>query len=276
MALCFEIELGSVNQEFDIKRLLSSNMGYGVYEDAYRLHEGVIGSPTVIFDAERIGRGVEVDVEEGKLVFSSSVPSTNSDVELLFNLLQRAMELTGAKEMIFDEKAVACGLSGELKDEIKQIHQKALRVLEDALEDENQRQLLIHGATQVVSIDRQEARQMVESWDEFGEYLHRVQAQDLYFAVPMFLERNDGILALYILSDGVRSSFPLEKNFLVDTEQLVVSKWAVGFFDRASEDLMGMIPYDDFLADVLDAERFIVKLDIDAMKELLEKYGEAL
>lgn len=42
-----------------------------------------------------------------------------------------------------------------------------------------------------------------------------------------------------------------------------------------------MISYDDFLANVdttnmLDAQRFIVKLNTNEMKALIEKYGETL
>lgn len=100
MGLHFEIKLGFGKRNFAIERLLSDKMGFGVYENSYFLKEGVFGSPTVIFDEERIGRGVEVDIKSGKLMFDSPGPSTNSDVELLFQLMQRAVELTGVKKIV--------------------------------------------------------------------------------------------------------------------------------------------------------------------------------
>lgn len=136
MALRFEIKLGFGKRKFDIESLVSDNMAFGVYENSYFLKEGIIGSPTVIFDKEKIGRGVEVDVEDGKWIFDSPVPSTNSDVELLFTLLQKAINLLGAKELVFNEKIIECHLLEKLKDGVKHIHQESLHFLEDVLKDE--------------------------------------------------------------------------------------------------------------------------------------------
>lgn len=281
MALHFEINSGLRQGNFDIEKLLSENMAFGVYENAYFLKAGVIGSPTVIFDEKRIGRGVEVDVKEGILTFDSPVPSTNADVELLFRLIQRAIELTGAENLVFQERTVECGLLKDLKDGIKNIHQKGLDFFGDVLEDEKEQDVLIYGATQVVAIGREKIKKIMKSWNEYEDYLHQVQEQDLYFAKPMFLQNDEGILGLYVLTSGVRSSFPLEKSFLVDTDQIDVSQWCVGFCDLEAEDMLGMISYDDFLAgvdttDMLDAARFVVELDVDQMKDLVEKYGAAL
>lgn len=212
MALCFEIKLGSKNKNFDIKNLLSSNMVFGVYENSYYLKEGVVGSPTIILDEKRIGRGVDVDIEGKNLIFHSPVPSTNSDVELLFKLIQKAIELTKAKDFVFDEKVIECKYLEDLKDDVKKIHKDSLNFFEDVLNDENQKELLIIGATQVVCIGKDKVKEFIKSWDEYENYLHKVQAQDLYFATPMFLENDDEILGLYILTSDIKSSFPLEKN----------------------------------------------------------------
>lgn len=281
MALHFEIKLGFGKSQFDIEKLLSERMAFGVYENSYFLKEGVFGSPTVIFDEEQIGRGVEVDVVGGKLIFDSPVPSTNSDVELLFKLIQRAIELTGATNLVFDEKTIECNLLESLKDGVKNIHQESLRFFEDILQDGEQKHILIPSAVQIVSVSREEVKKIIASWDEYEHYLHQVQVQDLYFATPMFLQNDAEILGLYTLTSGVTSSFPLDKSFLVDTEQIDVSKWGVAFYDLEAEDGLGIISYDDFLANVdttnmLDAERFIVELSADEMKALVEKYGEVL
>lgn len=279
MSLHFEMKLGFGKKKFDIEKLLSEHMSYGVYEDAYRLEEGAKGFPTVVYDQEKIGRGVEVNVQRGKLTLDSLVPSTESDVEILFELMQRAIDLLGIKEIEFEDRKIKSELLEELKDDIKYINRLNLHILQDALEEDPQRSLMIYGAVQIICIGEEVVNRIGESWEEYGNYLHEVQAQDLYFAKPMFLQKEEDILGLYILTSGVISSLPLKKDFLVDTEETPVSKWGVGFNDFFSEELLGMISYDDFLANVdttnmLDAERFIIELNCDEMKKFLETYGE--
>lgn len=279
MSLNFAIKLGLFNRKFDIERLVSGNMDFGVYEHAFCLNTGVIGSPTIIFGKDKIGRGVEVRVEGGKLNFDSPVPSTNSDVELLFELLQRAIELTGAKQLIFNERTVECKLLGQLKDGIKKIHQEGLSFLEENSNDKNQ--ILVYGAKQVVVIGRKEVEKIVQDWSEYEEYLHKAQRQDVLFDEPMFLQKEEGILCVYMLTKGIKTSLPKHKNFLLDTDEVDISKWYVGFYDLEKDDILGIIPYDVFLenvdtTDMLDAERFIVELSLDEMKALLDKYSEPM
>lgn len=83
--------------DFDIEKLLTEEdflterMTYGVCGESYCINEGEVGNPTIIFDSGKIGRGIEVDVTEDEILLDIGMPAPESDVDLIFELLGKAL-----------------------------------------------------------------------------------------------------------------------------------------------------------------------------------------
>lgn len=280
MALHFEIKQKQNEQTItSVEQLVSDNMAYGFYEDIYCLIEGETGNPTVVFDTEHIGRGVEVEIDEEHIFLDISVPATEADVELAFTLLDKALSLCGTTTFVFEEEDFTKEETEQLKSKIKAFQQKYLPMIGEQLAEGPNKEVVIYGAIHPIAFGPDELKQIGENdWQKYGDFLHQLQDLDVYIAKPILMPTPDGIVGIYVLTDSIASSFPLNPDYLVQHE---VSRWLVGFFDRETNDDVGMISYENFLKNTdtghkLDAARFMVKKDLEEMKRLLEKYGEEL
>lgn len=281
MALHFEVKIPSkVQKHIAIENLLAENMAYGVYGDAYFLVEGEIGHPTIVFDTENIGRGVEVDLTDEAIFFDLSVPATEADVDLTFQLLNRSLMLCEETAFIYEDEAFARDALEPLMQEVKDFQRTSLSRMHQNFLEEDHSECIIFGAIHPVAFDAEAFNVFTEdAWQSYGALLHHVQNQDLYYAKPICLQAEDRIVGLYVLTNGVDSSFPLQPDYLLDQE-INVSQWMVGFFDL-EEEMLGTIAYDVFLehtdtTNKLDAARFIVRKEKEEMMELVKNYGEPL
>lgn len=280
MAIHFEIKIKPQQQaKLTIESLLNENIAHGVYEEQFYLREGVIGDKTVLFDVRKIGRGVEVEFTPDSVFLDLPLPATKEDIALACETLEKILTLCGLREFFYDEMPWRLQDLENLKQRIVEEQQDVLQMLQDKIREGELRNLVILGAIHPIAFDTRKAHQeALQDLDKFSDLLHSIQDQDVYFARPMFLQGERGIIGIYILTDDVPSSFPLQPAYLIDHEEVDVSEWLVGFFDQESEDSLGFIPYDKLLASVepgalLDAARFLVRLGKKDMKALIEKYG---
>jgi hypothetical protein len=286
MALHFSVKQKK-KLDFDIKKLLTEEdflterMVYGVCGEGYNIEEGEVGNPTIIFDSEKIGRGIEVDVTEDEILLDIGMPASESDVNLIFELLEKALRVCEQDEFEFDEDVYKKEALEERKEAVKAAQKEALQTFFKMYKEGEHKELAIFGAVHPVSFGQDEFELIgVDSWTKFGEFLHQVQNQDLYYAKPIFLKKDDEVIGLYVLTSSVNSSFPLSPSYLHGNDIEDV-RWMVGFYDKENENIIGLVPYEEFLNHTdttkkLDAARFIVKKDIEEMKSILGKYGENL
>ncbi|MBN0919505.1 DUF4299 family protein [[Mycoplasma] gypis] len=279
MSLRFTIDLGSKKKEFDIKQLASEDIEFGYYDNEYRLEEGAFGSPTIFYDKNKIGRGIGIVKEKSKLSFINNVPSTKRDIDLMFELIKKTIEITGAKNVHFDDKKIEISFLDGLKEIVEGIHKENLYLLEESItQSDGDNTVYIYGAKHIVSLGIEEAKKCSKDWKEYENYLHEVQSIDVYYAQPFLTSKNNEIVAFYTLGNEIPSSLPFQKDFFIDKENNV-SKFKICFFDVEKQEVFGMIAYEEFLKNIdttkkHDAQRFIIELNIDEMKSLIEKYGE--
>lgn len=279
MPLTFRVKQPTNQTPVTLDQLLTDSMSYGAFENEFCLTEGAIGNVTVVFDKHSLGRGIEVEITDESITFGLPVPSTESDVELVHDLLEKALECTGADEYEFED--IPGPLSQKSRDGVKKLQKMWLKSLESKLMEDGESEIIIYGAIHAIALDENDLKIIGNDWQKYESYLHELQSRDLYFARPTLVRANEGIIGIYNLTAGVASSFPLKPNYLISEDRFNVSRWLVSFYDPEAEDIMGLISFDNFMRNTstverFDAARFVVKKELGEMQSLVTQCGEEL
>lgn len=94
----------------------------------------------------------------------------------------------------------------------------------------------------------------------YGDWLHRLQKMDVYYAVPKFYQTDGGILGMYFITENTESAIPLVPSVpfgVTDGEgnPLEVSNWVVSFYSITRDETVGRMSYEKFVEKVKDKGR---------------------
>ena len=120
----------------------------------------------------------------------------------------------------------------------------------------------------------------------FARWLHEMQSVDAYYAVAGYAEEEDGIVSRFAFTEDCDSLFPVKPSVPfgitgADGKPLEVSRYEVAVFSTTTQSVIGMLPYDKFIAAIspdkvsyYDAKRVrIAPHSLSELKELISKAG---
>ena len=96
-------------EEVPIKSLFRNNSRYnfGVRDEQMRIKTNAVSQTTVIFDCQKIGRGIELTLEDRGIELRLCAPSSTSDLELFLDLISIAVQASTTKEIICEDEALS-------------------------------------------------------------------------------------------------------------------------------------------------------------------------
>lgn len=87
MSVCARIKQKSLfKKKMSIEDVINDiNLPYGICDENYRLIFNKIGKHTLIYDDEKLARGIDVSIEDSDIVLLLSLPTSSSEIRLLRN-----------------------------------------------------------------------------------------------------------------------------------------------------------------------------------------------
>lgn len=157
------------------------------------------------------------------------------------------------------------------------LQMSALKELCDRVRNGKLATLTIPAAINPIDLSLEAITEIDDDFGKFEEYLDRIQQIDVYYATAS-LAANDGMVTgVFILTSSNPTALPLkpERSLYINKSQ--VDRWIIGFYSLADDEMLGYMPYQDFLNNVstaerYDANRFIIELSQAEMEDLLNAF----
>ncbi len=256
----------------DIIKLI--NLSYGVCDENYRLIPDKIANHTLIYDKNKLARGIDISLDKTDVVLLLSLPTSSSEIRTFYEVINKICSELKVKTYIREEEQVS------LKDKkkfIKYDEEGSIKGLEDLKENimsDKYKRFEIFGIYNPISIGIKEINEIGTSLDSLEEYLNKIQSLDVYYAAPIVYKINDNLVGIYAISENIPSVVPL-KPYIVLNQIEGISEWYVMLKEGKT------VKYDDFINNIdtsryYDDNHVIVTLSEKEIDNLLNKYFSQL
>lgn len=244
-------------------RTIIGNLGYGVYENN-RLTEGKIGGEFIVYDKNHIGRGISVVCgrdEKSKVVLRLLNPTCNEEIDALYDMVERICSVWTKCVITQDDEEIKLSDFAEWRSKMKKFNGNSLNSFLEKME--TMENLTLFSAMWQLDMGQVERKEILASDDPvkaYGEWLHRLQEMDIYFAMPRFYNTNEGLLGVYFITEDTLSTVPLVPVVpfgLTDEngKQVTVDNWRISFYSITADDTIGDMSYGDFIERVKDGAK---------------------
>ncbi|MDE6284970.1 MAG: hypothetical protein K2M17_04420 [Bacilli bacterium] len=273
MAVNVKIEQARIiKKKIDIYEIIKNKeLMYGISEENYILEPLKTGANTIVYQKERIARGIDIWQEDYDICLSLSLPTTEEEIELFYELIEAFCKKQRTKKFFKDEEYVHIKNKQELIEMDKETSRKALVEIKERIKKSKTRKFQIFGALNPISIGSKEIEQINDNLTNLGNLLNELQQTEAkYIAPKLYKKKNDNLYGIYYISPNVTSIVPTKAYSLLNPSE-EVKEWFVHL------EGLDMIPFDDFIKNVqkiqdYDTDHIIIKLTEEECKELNEKY----
>ena len=252
------------------------DLGYGLYE-SNRLTEGKIGDDEfIVYDKKHIGRGISVVCKNGekeKVSLRMLSPTCEEEIDVLYDIVERIASAWKGCLVTQDDEKIDPNDLADLRTHMKEFNKGFLKTLLEK-ESEPGSVLAIFSAMWQIDMGQEDKAELLSADDPmkaYGEWLHRLQEIDAYYAMPKFYGMENGeIMGMYFITEDTVSIVPIKPSvpFGVEDSQtgkpIEVSQWLVSFYSITNDDIAGRLPYEKFIEYILpkskryDGSRIII------------------
>lgn len=276
MSVEVKIKQNSIfKKKLDITDVISlTGLSYGVCDENYRLIPGETAAHTLLYDKNRLARGIDASIDKTDIVLLLSLPTTPFEIHSFYHAVEKICNALKTKTYIREEEKV------NLKDNPQFIKMDeegsvaGLEAISEKLEKDKYNRFEIYGICNPISIGANEIKQIGNRLDLFEEYLHRLQSLDVYYAAPRVYRVQNKLVGIYAIGADIVSVVPTEPYIVLNQIQ-GVEEWYVML--KAGK----TIKYKDFIENVpakeyYDFNHVIVSLSEQDVDSLIEQYGVEL
>ncbi len=267
-------EKGLFSKRHDIKEFIFEDMGYGIADEAFRLIEGQTGNITIVYHKEKVERGIELSLENGKVHLRMSLPTGENEIIFFYDYVKKICELLNTTTFEREEEKSTFEDIPKYIELDKNASVQALKDMEEKLRDGTYSSMFLYAVYNPITIGTKELSTFKQDIKELGVFLEEKQSIDAYYSSPRVYQRpNDTYFGIYTITEEVLSIFPLETNLNVNGTKVEDVYMAFIF----EEEMKGVIKYSDFLSNTdvnnfYDSNHFLISLKKKEMRSLLEKY----
>ena len=247
-------------------------LSYGVSDNHCCLKENEIGKYTILYDSACIGRGFEISFEEESVCLRLSLPTTPYEIKLFYELISDICKKAGVTSFVRDEEVVPVEYASAYVEPDMNASLDAIKNIDQKIRDSEYANMMIFGARNPISLGAKEMDEINCSLEGLEKFLNRIQQKDVFYANPVFYQRQDGsIFGVYFVGEAIVSVVPTVPYVLFNSIENVDS-WYVRIPDQNS------IPYGDFINHVdkledYDNNHVIVSLSEEKIYELASEYA---
>lgn len=276
MSVEVKIKQNSIfKKKLDITDVISlTGLSYGVCDENYRLIPGETAAHTLLYDKNRLARGIDASIDKTDIVLLLSLPTTPFEIHSFYHAVEKICNALKTKTYIREEEKV------NLKDNPQFIKMDeegsvaGLEAISEKLEKDKYNRFEIYGICNPISIGANEIKQIGNRLDLFEEYLHRLQSLDVYYAAPRVYRVQNKLVGIYAIGADIVSVVPTEPYIVLNQIQ-GVEEWYVMLKTGKT------IKYKDFIENIpakeyYDFNHVIVSLSEQDVDSLIEQYGVEL
>ena len=269
---------GATKKAMPLEVIIGDELRYG-FSDGIRLEEDMVGdNHFVAYNPNHIGRGIVVDWKEGetyKVHLRLPIPSHDAEIDDFFDLATRIATYWKNCKIVKDRRKVMT--VDDFVFQRSEIKEESLQTLSficnqtkfdeagnmssgDAFDPSvpvQEGEICLQCARWPIVFGGKEKALLADSTDstKFKEFLHEKLAIDAYYGKAFFSQHmfTKELSAKYVIEEDNLSIFPLKPAvpwWMIDRrtgETLEVVKWEIGLFSTTKDDMLGIIPYDDFI-----------------------------
>lgn len=265
MSIDVEItQKGLFRKKLDYTTIIGK-LGYGVYENN-RLTEGKLGEDFIVYDKSRIGRGISIVCgreEKEKVTLRMLSPTCEEEIDAFYGIIGRIASVWKSCDIIQDGEAADKNNLAAICADMKNANRSFLKTMLEKNGDFRDNTVSLFSAMWQLDLGDEDKAEILAADNivkAYGDWLHRLQEMDVYYAVLKFYSTNEGILGMYFITEDTESVIPLVPAvpFGFNNEAgkpLEVSSWAVSFYSITRDEAVGRMSYEKFLEKVRDKGR---------------------
>lgn len=270
MSVCARIKQKSLfKKKMSIEDVINDiNLSYGICDENYRLIFNKIGKHTLIYDDEKLARGIDVSIEDSDIVLLLSLPTSSSEIRLFYKIIEKLCIKLKLKKYIREEDMVSIDDNERFIEYDEKASISGLEDLKNRINQDTYKRFEIFGVYNPISIGINEIDRIGTSLIKFEDFLHDIQAIDVYYAAPNVYKINGKLVGIYAIGPNIPSVVPNEP-YIVLNQIENIDEWYVMFKEGKT------VKYIDFFAKCknkkyYDANHVIVSLSDEEMNDLLE------
>jgi hypothetical protein len=261
MAFTLEIKSKTIvrSKKIDFKSILQNcGLSYGQDGEFFVLKEGMEGDVAILYNPQRIGRGITCDmsnVKKGKIVLHYNIPTTATEIGDFINVVKEIENQWKKIDMycVEEECTYTTKSLEENKDEMVRF---SLEKLKEFCSDEEYSSYLFTLAMWPLELTKEMTEKFKACSDlrEFEQILHDKQNLDVYYAKPRLFQKESGeIGAFYTFTEECESIFPVRANGFLNFDNIEVEEGFVRFYICSEQTVMdGLFNYEKFIQYFLD------------------------
>lgn len=251
-----------------------TNLSYGVCDEAYRLIPKEIGPRTILYDKNKLARGIELSLENNDIILRLSLPTTPKEIRYFYKIIETICKNLNTNTYIRNEETAQIEDNDTFikSDEEGSIY--GLKDMKDILATKEYPYMQIFGVYHPIAIGSKEIKEIDNNLENFENLLNKLQQLDLYYAAPKLYQTPDKLIAVYAIGTEIASIVPLKPG-IISNKSKDIKDWFVFLPGNKA------IKYEDFINNVdqdnyYDANHIIVCLKEEKIKDLISKYETKL
>lgn len=276
MSVEVKIKQNSIfKKKLDITDVINlTGLSYGVCDENYRLIPGETAAHTLLYDKNRLARGIDASIDKTDIVLLLSLPTTPFEIHSFYHAVEKICNALKTKTYIREEEKVNLKNNPQFIKMDEEGSVAGLEAISEKLEKDKYNRFEIYGICNPISIGANEIKQIGNRLDLFEEYLHRLQSLDVYYAAPRVYRVQNKLVGIYAIGADIVSVVPTEPYIVLNQIQ-GIEEWYVML--KAGK----TIKYKDFIENIpakeyYDFNHVIVSLSEQDVDSLIEQYGVEL
>ena len=272
MSVSVKIKQRSIfKKKLNIEEIIKlTNLSYGVSDENYRIIPNEIAEHTLIYDNNRLARGIDISLDDTDVVLLLSLPTSPSEIRKFYEVIEIICNKFNTQNYIREEELV------NIKDNEKFIKYDeegsiaGLKDLQEKISQDEYKRFEIFGVYNPISIGINEIKKINNNLYNLEEYLDKIQSLDVYYATPRVYRVKEKLIGIYAIGPNIPSVVPT-KPYIVLNQIKGIEEWYVMMKEGKT------IKYNDLInnaknKEYYDANHIIVTLSDNEIDNLLEKY----
>ena len=262
---------GLFKKKLSIEEIIKiTNLSYGVCDENYRLIKNEIANHTLIYDENKLARGIDISLDDKDIILLLNLPTSSSEIRTFYDVIEKICNELNIKQYIREEETVSLNDKEKFIEYDEKGSIAGLESLQKEIEKDNYKSLEIFGIYNPISIGLNEIKKINNSLDNFEEYLNQIQSLDVYYATPRVYKVDGKLIGIYAIGANISSVVPI-KPYIILNQIRGIEEWYVMLKEGKT------VKYDDFISNVTqkeyyDANHLIVTLSENEVDLLLDKY----
>lgn len=262
---------GLFKKKLSIEEIIKiTNLSFGVCDENYRLIKNEIANHTLIYDENKLARGIDISLDDKDIILLLNLPTSSSEIRTFYDVIEKICNELNIKQYIREEETVSLNDKEKFIEYDEKGSIAGLESLQKEIEKDNYKSLEIFGIYNPISIGLNEIKKINNSLDNFEEYLNQIQSLDVYYATPRVYKVDGKLIGIYAIGANISSVVPI-KPYIILNQIRGIEEWYVMLKEGKT------VKYDDFISNVTqkeyyDANHLIVTLSENEVDLLLDKY----